>query len=94
VQTDGGASAIAAIVGTVCVLLAIASWRALVRTGNPRIYYVVAAFSVMALKNVAKAFTLGTTGETPPVELLFSLADLAAVLLFAWPLLRSVGVPR
>lgn len=85
---------IAGIVATVCAILAVASWRALVRTGNRGIYAVVAAFVVLALKNYVKAFTLGTGSETGAAELAFSLADLLAVSLFAWPLLRSVGVPR
>jgi hypothetical protein len=88
----GAPVAIAAIVATLCALLAVASWRALVRTGNRGIYWVVAAFCVMALKNFVKAFTLGTTGETPGEELVFSLLDLATVSLFAWPLLRRMGV--
>lgn len=83
--------AIAAIVGTLCALLALASWRALVRTGNRGIYWVVAAFLVMSAKNFAKALTLGTTGETPTEELLFSMADLATAGLFAWPLLVRMG---
>lgn len=93
-HTDGNAAIIAAIVGTVCVVLAVASWRALVRTGNRGIYYVIGAFGLMATKNLVKAVSLGTTGESTTTELLFSLSDLAAVLLFAWPLLRSMGVPR
>ncbi len=94
VPIDSVPAIIAGIVATVCALLAFASWRALVRTGNRGIYYVVAAFSILALKNLVKAFTLGTTGETEATELVFSLLDLTAVALFAWPLLRNVGVPR
>jgi Fe2+ transport system protein B len=92
VALDGAPAIIAGIVATVCAVLAFASWRALVRTGNRGIYYVVAAFALLALKNLVKAFTLGTTGETETTELVFSLADLGAVVLFAWPLLRNVGV--
>ncbi|GEM_PF-4606921 len=91
---DAAPAVIAGIVGTVCTLLAFASWRALVRTGNRGIYWVMAAFTLLALKSFVKAFTLGTSGETETTELLFSLADLGAVGLFAWPLLRNVGVPR
>ena len=83
---------IAAVVGTVCLLLALASWRAMLRTGNRGIYFVIAAFLVMATKGFAKSFTLSAGAETPDAELVFSLFDLAAVGLFAWPLLRRLGV--
>lgn len=82
---------IAAAVGTLCVLLALAAWRALLRTGNRGIYWVMAAFLVMALKSFVKALTLGTTGETPLEELIFSLMDLVTAGLFAWPLIVRMG---
>lgn len=82
---------IAAVVGTVCAVLALASWRALVRTGNRGIYFIVAAFGVLALKGFIKSLTLSTGGETAAVELAFSFMDLATVTFFAWPLLRRVG---
>jgi hypothetical protein len=90
----GYAALIAAVVATVCAILALASWRALVRTGNRGIYWVVAAFSVLALKGLVKSLTLSTGGESAEFELVFSLSDLLAVGLFAWPLLARRGIPR
>lgn len=80
---------ISAVVATVCAVLAFAAWRALVRTGNANIGFVVAAFALMAAKALAKAFTLGALEhEGPEVELLFTLVDVTVVALFAWPILR------
>jgi len=87
-----GPVVIAAVVGTICLLLALASWRALLRTGNRGIYWVVAAFATLSFKNFVKAFTLSAGSETDALELIFSLLDLVAVSLFAWPLLRRFGV--
>jgi hypothetical protein len=86
---------IAAVVATVCAVLAFASWRAVVRTGNRAIQFVVLAFSVMAAKNLAKAVSLGSgTPESPELELVFTLFDVTAVSLFAWPILRTGSVTR
>jgi hypothetical protein len=86
---------IAGVVGTVCVILALACWRAMLRTGNRHIYFVMAAFTVLAVKAFAKAFMLASIGqEGPQVELAFSLFDLTAVGLFAWPILRRGGAGR
>jgi len=80
---------IAAVVGTLCFLLAAASWRAMLKTGNRAIYYVMAAFAILGLKAYAKSYNLATVGqESPALELVFSLMDLSAVALFAWPILR------
>jgi hypothetical protein len=80
----------AAIVATVAAVVAIASWRAMVRTGNRHIGFVVGAFALLALKGVAKAYVLaGGEGETTEMEFVFSLVDLAVVGLVAWPLLLS-----
>ncbi len=80
---------ISAIVAAMCGLLAYASWRALVRTGNGSIGYVVAAFALMGAKSLAKALSLGLLGaEGPELELLFTLVDVTVVGLFAWPILR------
>ena len=87
---DFGLQATAASVGAVAVLcgaIAVASWRAVVRTGNRRIQLVVAAFTILTAKNLVKAIRLASgEGEGPVFELAFSLADLTAVGLIAWPL--------
>ena len=86
---------IAAVVATICGLLAAAAWRAVLRTGNPAIGWVVAAFCVLSLKNYAKAFTLASgESEGSTVELTFTLLDLLAVAFLAWPILRNGGVRR
>lgn len=79
-----------AIVATVCAVLALASWRALVRTGNGSIGFVVAAFALMGVKALAKALSLGLFGsEGAELELVFTLVDVTVVGLFAWPILRG-----
>ena len=81
------AAAIAGVVAVLCGAIAFASWRAVVRTGNPRIQLVVAAFALLAAKNLVKSLVLASgRDETAAMELAFSLGDLAAVGLIAWPL--------
>ena len=81
------AAAIAGLAALLCGAIAVASWRAVVRTGNRRILLVVAAFAILALKNLVKALRLASgEPDSPTLELLFSLTDLAAVALIAWPL--------
>lgn len=77
----------AALVGLVSAVVAVASWRALVRTGNRRIALVVVAFALLAAKNLAKSLLLASGRDDEGLELLFSLADLAAVVLIAVPIL-------
>ncbi len=78
----------AGVVALLCSAIAIASWRAVVRTGNRRIQLVVAAFAILAAKNLVKALLLSSgRPESPELELTFSLVDLLAVALIAWPLL-------
>lgn len=82
----------AGLVALLCAIIAAASWRAMQRTGNRAIGYVVAAFALLSLKNLVKALTLAAVGdETGWHELAFSLADLVAVALIAWPLLLRRG---
>ena len=82
----------AGLVALVCAIIAAASYRVLQRTGNRGIGFVVAAFALLSLKNLAKALTLAAVGsETGWHELAFSLADLVAVALIATPLLRRRG---
>ena len=82
------AAASAGVVAVLCGAIAVASWRAVVRTGNPRIQFVVAAFAVLAVKNLAKCIILASgRDESAGLELVFSLTDLLAVALIAWPLL-------
>jgi hypothetical protein len=82
----------AGLVSLLCAIIAAASWRAMQRTGNRAIGYVVAAFVLLSLKNLVKALTLASLGdETGWHEFAFSLADLVAVGLIAWPLLLRRG---
>lgn len=82
----------AGLVALVCAVIAAASWKAMLRTGNKAIGYVVAAFVLLSLKGLAKALTLASVGdETGWHELAFSLVDLLAVVLIAWPLLLRRG---
>lgn len=82
----------AGLVALVCAVIAAASWRVLLRTGNRAIAYVIAAFALLSLKSLAKALTLASIGdETGWHELAFSLTDLVAVLLIAAPLLLRRG---
>jgi hypothetical protein len=78
----------AGLVAVLCGLVAGAAWRVLLRTGNRAIAFVVAAFALLSLKSLAKALVLaGPGGEADWHELVFSVADLVAVALIAWPLL-------
>ena len=82
----------AGLVALVCAVIAAASYRVLQRTGNRAIGYVIAAFALLSVKNLAKSLTLASIGdETEWHELVFSLVDLAAVLLIAAPLLLRRG---
>jgi hypothetical protein len=74
-------------VAGIALIVAAASWRALLRTGNRSILYVAAGFAVFALKSTVKGVGLvAGAGDTYPLELAFSLLDLLAVALIAWPL--------
>jgi hypothetical protein len=85
---DNSPAAVAAgMVAIACLGVAAAAWRATLRTGNRNIVFVVAAFLVLGLKNLAKAAELLGGVESGLVELGFSLTDLLAVGLIAWPLL-------
>ncbi len=77
----------AGLVALLCAVIAAASWRALLRTANRRIALVVAAFAILALKNLVKCILLVQRGENPAFELVFSLTDLTAVGLIAAPIL-------
>lgn len=82
----------AGLVALLCAVITAASWRAMQRTGNRAIGYVIAAFAVLALKNLIKAISLGAAGdETEGLEAVFSLVDLLAVALIAAPLLLRRG---
>lgn len=86
---------VAAVVGVLCAIIAVAAWRAMLETGNRGIQLVSLAFALLAVKGLAKATYLAAVGrETVLLELGFSLLDLAAVLLIAWPLLRPRGALR
>ena len=78
----------AGVVSALSVLVSGAAWRALLRHGNPVVGYVVAAFLVLGVKNLAKLLLLLGPGSVPFAwEIAFSLADVAVVGLVAWPLL-------
>lgn len=64
-----------------------AAWRSLLRTGNPNVGFVVAAFLVLGAKNLLKAMLLLGGGVSLPWEIAFGVADVAMVGLIAWPLL-------
>lgn len=83
---------IAGLVAVLSGIVAGAAWRVLLRTGNRAVAFVVAAFALLSLKNLAKAVILASGGgETVWHELAFSLADLVVVGLVAWPLLLWRG---
>ncbi|MCA1814638.1 MAG: DUF5985 family protein [Halobacteriales archaeon] len=87
VLDNGPAAITAGMVTVACLAIAAASWRATVRTGNPNITYVTAAFLLLGVKNLVKALDLLNGTESGLAELGFSLTDLVAVGLIAWPLL-------
>jgi UDP-N-acetylmuramyl pentapeptide phosphotransferase/UDP-N-acetylglucosamine-1-phosphate transferase len=86
-MADATSAAVTAVVSALCAVVAVAAWRAMLRTGNRAIGFVVAAFVVLSLKNLSKALDLADGSDG--VELAFSLADLLAVGLIAFPLLRG-----
>lgn len=85
------ASAVSAGVAVVCTLIALASLRATRHTGNGSILFVGAAFGLLALKGAVKAWVLSQGTDSFAWEIGFSLVDLAAVSLIAWPLVRTWG---
>jgi hypothetical protein len=85
------AIAVPAFVGVVSLAIAAASFRALQKTGNTRIGFVVAGFLLLALKSFTKAWHLSSGPESLVWELSLSALDLASVLLIAWPLLTTWG---
>ena len=90
----GAAGATAVLAGGVSATIAFGAWRALLRTGNKSIGFVVAGFALLATKLLLKGFALAAgAGETPERELLFSVVDLAAFGLIAWPIVSSGGQP-
>jgi len=83
------AAVFAGMVALACLGIAAAAWRATLRTGNPNLQYVTAAFALLGLKNLLKAWELlGGFPESGLLELAFGLTDLVAVGLIALPLLR------
>lgn len=82
----------AGLVAILCGAVAVAAWRAVVRTGNRRIHLVAAAFALLSAKNLVKTVGLAKGNpESATLELVFSLCDLAAVALIAVPLLTPRG---
>ena len=78
----------AGLISGLAFLISGAAWRAMLRTGNPALAYVIAAFAVMGAKSLAKAALPLGGGVTMPWEVAFTLADVAVVGLIAWPVLR------
>lgn len=77
----------AALAALTCGALSAASWRALVRTGNRSLGFFVAAFALLAAKNLVKSYvSLAELPHGPMLEGAFSIADLLTVVLVAWPL--------
>jgi hypothetical protein len=83
------APVVISIVGAVCVMLVIIGIGAWRRTGENRLLWLVAAFSLFAVKSFLNAWAL-TTGaiQHEHLELVSSLFDLAIVACIVAPLLR------
>lgn len=82
-----GVVVVAGLVGVVSLGIAGGAWRGLVRTGNRTMGFVLAAFVLIAVKNLAKAtFLVGGFEDTQAREMIFSLMDLGAVVIIAWPM--------
>ncbi len=79
------------VVGLVCLALAIVGWRAYRRSGSRALAFVSLAFLVFAGKGAFAALALWTDAlRHEHLELVLSIADLAAVLLLALPLLLNL----
>lgn len=86
-MTLGVVPVAAALAALTCGALAAASWRALVRTGNRSLALFVAAFAILGVKNLVKSWVaFADLPDGALVEGAFSLADLLAVVLVAWPI--------
>ena len=82
-------------VSALAFLISGAAWRALVRSGNPNVRFVVAAFLILGLKNLVKAALLVGVGSVSlGWEVAFASADVAMVAAIAWPLLSPRGGAR
>lgn len=80
----------AGIAALTCAGLSVASWRALVRTGNGMILWFTLGFGVMGVKNAMKSYrAFLDIPDSFFVEIVFSLADLVAVGLIAWPVIAG-----
>lgn len=79
----------AGLISGLAFLVSGAAWRSMLRTGNPSLLFVVAAFAVLGAKNLAKAVLLLSGGVGAAWEVAFTVADVAVVGLFAWPLLAG-----
>lgn len=82
----------AGLVALLSFVVSGAGYRAMVRSGNPALGYVIAAFLVLGAKNVVKLAFLVGVGSVPYAwEVAFVGADVATVTLVAWPFLRRLG---
>lgn len=82
-----GVVVVAGLVSMVSLVVAGGAWRGLVRTGNKTMGFVLGAFVLIAVKNLAKAtFLIGGFENTQTREMIFSFMDLGAVILIAWPM--------
>lgn len=73
-----------------CAALSAASWRALVRTGNGVLLWFTIGFALMGVKSATKSYrAFMDIPDSFVVEVVFSLADLVAVVLLAWPVVAG-----
>lgn len=77
------------LVAAISIALGVIASRAVARTGNKKLWYLMAAFAVLALKGLLVAFALFTEAiEHQHLELVSSLFDLGVVTLLVLPLLK------
>ena len=77
------------LVGVLSLGVSAASYRAMIRTGNPTLGFLVVAFMLIGVKSVVKVWFLLGAGVPTLWEAIFTLADVAAFGLIAFPLLRG-----
>lgn len=86
-----GVIAVAAgVTALTCGALSAASWRAMINSGNASLSWFTAGFAVLGVKNAAKSIMgFAAAPGSEAIEGIFSLADLLAVALIAWPLVAA-----
>lgn len=77
------------VVATISIGLGVIASRAATRSGNNRLWFLTAAFGVMALKGLLVAYALFAQAIAHQhLELVSSLFDLTVVLLLVLPLVK------